>query len=781
MDEPFKEPGFVFLQPKAELDASPPIQSNKPKFQPKAKPRPQARTKPPKAPPHHPAQVKQENSTPSPHEPPVLDAEIDGLPTPKRESHLDIKPKLEPVVIDRLSGHSGVAVKSEEEFGPKHEDAEQPDSPPGSPSIGVNEDTIVREIDVYLCPTIDPDTQLYLLQYPLRPHWRPYGLELCDSVRVKPKQSKLEFDLVLDTDEEHYDHDAAEHLLIKKQTLSSSRTAQMTNYAVGLLCGNKLHLNPLHAIVQLRPSLKYLDDADAKKKQAKQNVDDMDEEMVDADEEGEEDGPEVKSQLVALKVEVKKQETERQEQMRLQSHAYLKQLDEAEAWVQLEPHGVGSPVTDGIRHMMASTEGGDVPFGMPMSHYINYLLPGRANSNSFEAAAQDMNGDEGLSRSFLDTLPLEQRFEKLLSKGRVHVLQFERLMKLAPSGCTEQEVLSVLQDMAHLVQGCWVAASALRCSGHICIVRDYILSLFTKNRVILHHQLEDLHVPREMIREVLLPLAVQRPAAGGWEFQESTDRSFIKRHHAVVKEQLQKWTENEDKIKDAALSLRIGIVASSSSSASVHRNQSTSAPIHKDLRAKSSSHKAVSGGKSTNIAEIRHGKIKNAEHEAFSGEWTMSEETRAALPIALREIFMKHNVCSLQFICQSLRELAITKAAAPNANSRVVAAAVAAAKGASAPLSELTAAIGQVASNIDGIYFLTSLGNPILDPFRDVVVALLRAKGANTGLRRLDIIEASKIALKAEVQATVYQKVLKELCYTKGGAWVLKPGDGRPM
>jgi hypothetical protein len=42
---------------------------------------------------------------------------------------------------------------------------------------------------------------------------------------------------------------------------------------------------------------------------------------------------------------------------------------------------------------------------------------------------------------------------------------------------------------------------------------------------------------------------------------------------------------------------------------------------------------------------------------------------------------------------------------------------------------------------------------------RDVVIALLRAKGATTGLKRLDIVEASKIALKSEVQANIYQKV----------------------
>jgi DNA-directed RNA polymerase-3 subunit RPC5 len=117
---------------------------------------------------------------------------------------------------------------------------------------------------------------------------------------------------------------------------------------------------------------------------------------------------------------------------------------------------------------------------------------------------------------------------------------------------------------------------------------------------------------------------------------------------------------------------------------------------------------------------------------------------------------------------------------ATNSNPKVVAAAVAAAMGANAPLPELAAAVGKIASNIENVYFLSSLGNPSLDPFRNVVIALLRAKGPNAGLRRSDIMEASKIALRSEVPGATYQKVLKELCYTRGGAWVLKPGDGRP-
>lgn len=53
-----------------------------------------------------------------------------------------------------------------------------------------------------------------------------------------------------------------------------------------------------------------------------------------------------------------------------------------------------------------------------------------------------------------------------------------------------------------------------------------------------------------------------------------------------------------------------------------------------------------------------------------------------------------------------------------NSNPKAAAAAVAAAKAANAPAPELAAAVNRVATCLGGVYFLTSLGNPQLDPFR---------------------------------------------------------------
>ncbi|CAL9247193.1 unnamed protein product [Arabidopsis halleri] len=61
------------------------------------------------------------------------------------------------------------------------------------------EDVVVREIDVFFNPTIEANTNLYVLQYPLRPSWRPYEMDQrCEQVRVNPSTSQVEVDLSVD-------------------------------------------------------------------------------------------------------------------------------------------------------------------------------------------------------------------------------------------------------------------------------------------------------------------------------------------------------------------------------------------------------------------------------------------------------------------------------------------------------------------------------------------------------------------------------------------------------
>ncbi|XP_010474001.1 PREDICTED: uncharacterized protein LOC104753445 [Camelina sativa] len=137
------------------------------------------------------------------------------------------------------------------------------------------EDVVVRETDVFFNPSIEANnTKLYVLQYPLRPSWRPYEMdERCQQVRVNPSTCQVEVDLSMDIHSRNYDSEFAS---MTKQTLTTTWKQQppWMDYAIGVLSGDKityfnwslrLHLNPVHAVAQLRPSTQYFS---FKKKQA---------------------------------------------------------------------------------------------------------------------------------------------------------------------------------------------------------------------------------------------------------------------------------------------------------------------------------------------------------------------------------------------------------------------------------------------------------------------------------------------------------------------------------
>ncbi|KAL2899553.1 DNA-directed RNA polymerase III subunit rpc5 [Bienertia sinuspersici] len=106
-----------------------------------------------------------------------------------------------------------------------------------------DDDHVVAEYDAYFTPS-DPRTR----------------------VRVKMNSGEMKVDLLIDTVCDNYDPGFSGANIINKQTLSSScRLPQATTYAVGMLSGKKLYVNPIHA-VQLRPSMEYLDSGGSKKK-----------------------------------------------------------------------------------------------------------------------------------------------------------------------------------------------------------------------------------------------------------------------------------------------------------------------------------------------------------------------------------------------------------------------------------------------------------------------------------------------------------------------------------
>ncbi|KAF8405189.1 hypothetical protein HHK36_010089 [Tetracentron sinense] len=522
-------------------------------------------------------------------------------------------------------------------------------------------------------------------------------------------------------------------------TLSSSwKPPSTTGYAVGILMGNKLHLNPVHAVVQLRPSMEHLKSGGLKKKKSGT----QEAEAI------------VKSEVINEKASVGPSK----KQGKLAGISNEQNADDAESWVPLEYHGIYSDFSSRYREKMAAQESSPIQFSMSPYDYVDSLCPGtctdskraKGPSRSFSYQLVSFSAVSNFVwLRFLLSLPLEERFKMWLCEGpQVH--RFNALKHLAPDDSNE-DVLGVLRQLAHLVQGLWVPKSSLLCQGVQALARDYVLFLFSKNPVINYIQLDGTKLPKEHLYRVLNLLAVERPSFKNWKFKEPTDVLFIKLHPDILREQERVWESHGKQITDAIN----GAGKSGPGMRNSVKPSMTNRPgpsVKPDQGAK----RDVNG----------------------SGTMIMSDETQEVLRKALLKLFHTQKVCSFQLIRQSLRDMAVAKSNFPSADARAF---VAAAHGVNTPQEDLQAVISEVAINVHGVYVSKSSSeHPEYDPFRKVVINLFCAKEPKAKLRKADIVEAAKIALKRNVPTNEYKKVLSELCVLNGGAWVLKSGDGNP-
>ncbi|XP_049361937.1 uncharacterized protein LOC125826627 isoform X1 [Solanum verrucosum] len=372
-------------------------------------------------------------------------------------------------------------------------------------------DEVVREIDVCINPSFDPSTQLYVFQYPLRAVWRPYELEeRCQEVRLRPSTAEMEVDLAIDLDSKNFDRDSVHAATIKKQMLSTSWMPLPTctsGYAVGVLIGDKLHLNPVHAVVQLRPSKRNLKESELKKNVTTNN-----------------DGKSVENEDVKEKRPVGPSKK--------QNKPPGIEKDIGEHWLHLKYHGARSDISARYLQKMALEEGSPVPFSMSPVDYLNAFCPGRPTDTDRLK----------ILRTRLSQLPLEERVRTWLLEGPpIH--RFDALKHLAPDNSAD-EIIRVLQIYAQLVQGLWVPKSSLvygTNSGVEVLARNFVLYEFTKGILIKKSVFGRRPEFLKAATPALKSLAVERPDLNDWKLKEHPDKKFENLYGDVVREQQATW------------------------------------------------------------------------------------------------------------------------------------------------------------------------------------------------------------------------------------------------
>lgn len=418
------------------------------------------------------------------------------------------------------------------------------------------DDPVVQEIDVFLSKMLLDS--LYIFQYPVRPANMTYDDMTYLEARIKPIQQKVELELVLNTRSATYDCSKGEQIalnvdgtrkdessffrssLMDKQVLTSTQAlASASRYAVGLLKDGQLHLNPIRGIVQLRPSFGYLDRSDAKQKQESKDQGENAESSAEEEEEAQ-----------AVTVKFARPETDRTKQAREKSFRYLQQKMLEEPWHHVSYHCYQSEMSLKEKKLLRCSRVEDdvLELSASASDYLHMLVPD-AKDTDFNKPSLPSNV---LSMAQLRTLPLGEQIRALLCNAKV--ISFNQLMLLLSSDVDSVAVLRALQQVAMLVQGCWVVKSDIlypkdSCSPHsgvaaeiLCRGRDYVKWRFTQCRLLIRQDIAAIiKLPPDDVKDILEQMARQRRGSKGWEFALPWDADFIQRYPDVVQRQQLLW------------------------------------------------------------------------------------------------------------------------------------------------------------------------------------------------------------------------------------------------
>ncbi|TQD92653.1 hypothetical protein C1H46_021764 [Malus baccata] len=360
---------------------------------------------------------------------------------------------------------------------------------------------------------------------------------------------------------------------------------------------------------------------------------------------------------------------------------------------------------------------------------------------------------KGSSRRSLLSVPLEERIKKLIVEEPV-ARRFGDLKKYVAPDHTTEELLDVLQKHAQLLlsSGLWVPKTLLLYPNkddkgldinHIAnkdhkdrqTARNYVLNLFRKNPVIRNSHLDLQEGIKIHVYDSLRILAFSRPSTQDWKFKEQPDMSFMELYPDIVKTQEQNWERMEEKLRIAVKS-------------------------NTDCYLKSAS-MTTTPGKSLNSGK---GTAEGAS-EVHTGGRTMSDETRAALQEAIKEVFQDHKVCNFQLIRRGLSDLAVGTSTLPKVDPRSKKV-TAAQYGVQAPQLELQ-------RSLKHMMLCTFTGDLTYWMMLFCACSLVNAK-----LKRSEVSEATKISLGKEFTANKFSKVINEFCVSSGSSWVLKKGHG---
>ena len=142
-----------------------------------------------------------------------------------------------------------------------------------------DDDPVVYGMPVYLNKSVSS----YLFQYPVRPASMQYPSHMIAGAKFRPNNKQVQLEVRLNTASDNYDKSKGEQIALNTDGVSASSSApryfnsrhmdkqilsgvssggDSRRYAFGRVENNELHLTGIQGVLQLRPSLSYMDKSD---------------------------------------------------------------------------------------------------------------------------------------------------------------------------------------------------------------------------------------------------------------------------------------------------------------------------------------------------------------------------------------------------------------------------------------------------------------------------------------------------------------------------------------
>ena len=257
-------------------------------------------------------------------------------------------------------------------------------SPPSSPA-----DPVVSTIPLALLPSLPLTWRAAVLQFPLRPPQRAFLASDVRAMRYKPKVGRL--DMVVE-EEAFEGHAAKDELTARATALALAERKDIKSFAALFAeGGTKLALLPVDVAVPVRHEVTYASDAAAlaEANDTTPAVLSPDGEVPAANNDG----------LVAITTNVRTRETERQAELRQQSHAHLRRREQEEAWQPLTPLDAPDFAAEFVS---AALNAGEHQVAFTEAYVLHELSAGRRhfsddsmNGNDTEGVDTENDGESG--------------------------------------------------------------------------------------------------------------------------------------------------------------------------------------------------------------------------------------------------------------------------------------------------------------------------------------------------------------------------------------------------